>query len=32
MDGGVVVESGAPEKIFDAPQTERLQRFLSDVL
>jgi polar amino acid transport system ATP-binding protein len=32
MDGGVVVESGAPEKIFEAPQTERLQRFLSDVL
>jgi polar amino acid transport system ATP-binding protein len=32
MDGGVVVESGAPERIFEAPQTERLQRFLSDVL
>jgi polar amino acid transport system ATP-binding protein len=32
MDGGVAVESGAPEKIFDDPQTDRLKRFLSDVL
>ena len=32
MDGGVAVESGAPERIFDDPQTDRLQRFLSDVL
>ena len=32
MDGGVVVESGPPDRIFDAPETERLQRFLSDVL
>ncbi|HET8880381.1 MAG TPA: ATP-binding cassette domain-containing protein, partial [Arthrobacter sp.] len=32
MDGGVVVESGAPEQIFTAPRTERLQGFLADVL
>ena len=32
MDHGVVVESGPPEQIFTAAQTERLQRFLSQVL
>lgn len=32
MDRGKVVESGPPEKIFDAAETERLQRFLSQVL
>jgi polar amino acid transport system ATP-binding protein len=32
MDRGVVVESGAPEQIFTAATTERLQRFLSQVL
>lgn len=32
MDHGKVVESGPPEQIFDAAQTERLQRFLSQVL
>jgi polar amino acid transport system ATP-binding protein len=32
MDHGKVVESGPPEQIFDAPGTERLQRFLSQVL
>ncbi len=32
MDHGQVVESGPPEQIFEAPQTERLQRFLSQVL
>lgn len=32
MDHGVVVESGPPEQIFDAAETERLQRFLSQVL
>lgn len=32
MDQGKVVESGPPEQIFDAPQAERLQRFLSQVL
>jgi polar amino acid transport system ATP-binding protein len=32
MDQGKVVESGPPEQIFDAAETERLQRFLSQVL
>lgn len=32
MDHGKVVESGPPERIFDAAETERLQRFLSQVL
>ena len=32
MDRGVVVESGPPEEIFTAATTERLQRFLSQVL
>ncbi|OBH38730.1 peptide ABC transporter ATP-binding protein [Mycobacterium sp. E342] len=32
MDRGKVVESGAPEQIFEAAQTARLQRFLSQVL
>ena len=32
MDHGKVVESGPPEQIFEDPQTERLQRFLSQVL
>jgi polar amino acid transport system ATP-binding protein len=32
MDRGVVVESGPPEQIFTAAETERLQRFLSQVL
>ena len=32
MDRGKVVESGPPEQIFEAAQTERLQRFLSQVL
>jgi polar amino acid transport system ATP-binding protein len=32
MDKGVVVESGPPEQIFTAAETERLQRFLSQVL
>jgi polar amino acid transport system ATP-binding protein len=32
MDHGVVVESGPPGQMFDAAQTERLQRFLSRVL
>ncbi|OCB38592.1 peptide ABC transporter ATP-binding protein [Mycobacterium malmoense] len=32
MDRGKVVESAPPEQIFEAPQTERLQRFLSQVL
>lgn len=32
MDHGKVVESGPPEQIFEAVETERLQRFLSQVL
>ncbi|GHG47393.1 ABC transporter ATP-binding protein [Sinomonas cellulolyticus] len=32
MDGGVVVESGPPAQLFDDPRTDRLKRFLSDVL
>ena len=32
MDHGKVVESGPPEQIFTAAQTDRLQRFLSQVL
>ena len=32
MDHGTVIESGPPEQIFTAAQTDRLQRFLSQVL
>ncbi|WP_027502118.1 amino acid ABC transporter ATP-binding protein [Rhodococcus sp. UNC363MFTsu5.1] len=32
MDRGVVVETGKPEALFEDPQTERLQAFLSQVL
>lgn len=32
MDHGAVVESGPPEQIFTAARTDRLQRFLSQVL
>jgi polar amino acid transport system ATP-binding protein len=32
MDHGHVVESGPPEQIFEAAQTDRLRRFLSQVL
>jgi polar amino acid transport system ATP-binding protein len=32
MDHGKVIESGPPEQIFEAAETERLQRFLSQVL
>ncbi len=32
LDRGKVVESGPPDKIFDGAETERLQRFLSQVL
>ncbi|MFE0328043.1 amino acid ABC transporter ATP-binding protein [Streptomyces sp. NPDC058960] len=32
MDAGVVVESGPPEQVFDAPRSARLKKFLSQVL
>ncbi len=32
MDGGVVLESGTPEEIFDHPKNERTKLFLSKVL
>ena len=32
MDRGGVVESGAPDTVFEAPRTDRLRRFLSQVL
>jgi polar amino acid transport system ATP-binding protein len=32
MDEGEVVEAGRPEDLFDRPRSERLQRFLSEVL
>lgn len=32
LDDGVIAESGTPEQIFDSPQCERLQTFLSKVL
>lgn len=32
MDRGRVVESGPPDRIFEAAETDRLQRFLSQVL
>ncbi len=31
MDGGVVVEAGAPEQILGAPKSERLKHFLANV-
>lgn len=32
MDGGKIVEQGAPEKIFGSPENDRLKDFLSKVL
>jgi polar amino acid transport system ATP-binding protein len=32
MDQGVVVEAGTPSQLFDAPRTDRLRRFLDQVL
>jgi polar amino acid transport system ATP-binding protein len=32
MDEGEIVEAGTPEQIFDAPRSDRLRRFLSEVL
>jgi polar amino acid transport system ATP-binding protein len=32
VDGGKVIESGSPEKIFSAPEHERTRDFLGAVL
>jgi general L-amino acid transport system ATP-binding protein len=32
IDHGVIVEEGPPQQIFEAPQSERTQRFLSQIL
>jgi polar amino acid transport system ATP-binding protein len=32
MDHGAVVETGTPDQLFESPETERLQQFLSQVL
>ena len=32
MEKGIIMEEGAPEKIFQKPETERLQQFLKSVL
>ena len=32
MDRGEIVESGAPEPMFENPQTDRLKLFLSQIL
>ena len=32
FDGGAIVESGTPEKIFDQPEQERTKQFLSQIL
>ena len=32
MDHGQVVESGTPEQVFETAETDRLRRFLSQVL
>ena len=32
MDGGVIVEDGAPEEIFNAPKEQRTKEFLSRLL
>ncbi|MBB4192417.1 polar amino acid transport system permease protein [Rhizobium aethiopicum] len=32
MDEGRIVEAGSPQQIFDNPQSERLKRFLAEVL
>ena len=32
MDGGVIIEEGTPEEIFDHPQSDRLKSFLAKVL
>ncbi|MDN4613536.1 amino acid ABC transporter ATP-binding protein [Leifsonia sp. F6_8S_P_1B] len=32
MDGGVIVEQGEPDRLFGAPQSDRLKAFLAEVL
>ena len=32
MDGGVIIEQGTPEEVFEHPQSARLQDFLAKVL
>ena len=32
MDGGVIVEQGTPEEVFDHPQHERTKAFLREIL
>ena len=32
MDGGIIAESGSPDAIFQAPQSDRLKQFLNAVL
>ena len=32
MDGGVIVEQGRPEEIFEFPKEERTQQFLARIL
>ena len=32
VDGGKIVEEGTPDQIFDAPQSDRLKLFLSQVI
>ena len=32
MDGGIIIEEGTPDEIFDNPQSERLKSFLAKVL
>ena len=31
MEGGVVVEQGLPEEVFDHPKTERTREFLGSI-
>ena len=31
MDGGVIVEQGTPEEVFDHPQHERTKAFLGNI-
>jgi general L-amino acid transport system ATP-binding protein len=32
MDNGSIIESGTPVEMFEAPQTDRLKLFLSQIL